>query len=79
MLHHVLDFNNKLPTCVTPKDELESLQKFADLIKISAFFASIDCPEIRKALMKIPESEATYLEFTKVAQETDELMRGQKK
>ena len=79
MLHHVLDFDNKLPTCVTPKDELESLQKFADLIKRSAFFASIDCPEIRKALMKIPESEATYLEFTKVAQETDELMRGQKK
>ena len=79
ILHHILEFSNKLPTCFTPKDDnLKSLQDFHDLMKRAAFFASIRCPEIRKALMKIPESQATFLEFTKVAQETDELIRAQR-
>ena len=79
MLHHILEFSNKLPTCFTPiMGDVKSLEAFADLMKRVAFFASIVKPEIRQALMKIPESEASYLEFTRVAQETDELLMGQK-
>ena len=44
----------------------------------TAFFASIEEPEIRTALLKIPESTADYEEFTKVAIEKAELLKGNK-
>ena len=77
ILHHILDYNNKLPTCMSPKHDLQPLIEFADLINRTAFFASIDEPEIRQALIKIPESKANMEEFTKVALETSELIVGQ--
>ena len=78
MLHHVLDFKNKLPSCMHPKDTLDDLSKFLDLMHRTAFFASIEEPEIRTALLKIPESKADFEEFTKVALETSELLKGDK-
>ena len=44
----------------------------------TAFFASIEEPEIWTALLKIPESPADYEEFTKVAIEKAELLKGNK-
>ena len=74
MLHHVLDFKNKLPSCMHPKDTLDDLRNFLDLMQRTAFFASIEEAEIRTALLKIPESKANFEEFTKVAMETSELL-----
>ena len=79
MLHHVLDFKDRLPSCMLPKEcECEPSKKFMDLMQRSAFFASIEEQEIRTALLKIPESKANYEEFTKVAIETEELLKGNK-
>ena len=78
MLHHVLDFKNKLPSCMHPKETDQDLKSFVDLMHRTAFFASIEEAEIRTALLKIPESKADYEEFTKVAIETAELLKGDK-
>ena len=79
MLHHVLDFKDRLPSCMLPKEcECEPSKKFMDLMQRSAFFASIEEQEIRTALLKIPESPADYEEFTKVAIEKAELLKGNK-
>ena len=82
MLHHVLDFKDKLPSCMLPEpcgcEAGEATGKFIDLIQRSAFFASIEELEIRTALLKIPESTANYEEFTKVAIETEQLLKGNK-
>ena len=79
MITHTLDFKNKLPACMLPDiSNLEELQKFVDLMQRTAFFASIDEPEIRKALLKLPEDQTDFEEFTKVAVETDNLISSDK-
>ena len=79
MITHTLEFKNKLPACLLPDiSSLEELRKFVDLMQRTAFFASIDEPEIRKALLKLREDETDFDEFTRVAVETSTLLSSEK-
>ena len=76
MFNHGLEFKSKLPSCLLAKDDMDELKALRDLIHRAAFFASIDNHEIRAALLKIPDDKADFEEFTKVATDTAELLKG---
>ena len=76
MVEHVLGFHDKLPSCLQPRDDLDELKKFRDLVQRTAFYASVDDAEVRKSLIEISEEKATYSEFTKVAIERSEQLKN---
>ena len=61
-----------MPSCLHPTDNINDLKNFRDFVQRTAFYASIDSKEVRKALIEIPESKASYEEFTKIALEKAE-------
>ena len=78
MLKHVLTFKQGLHPCMLPGDDLEKLKKFVDLIHRSAFCASLDDPEIQKALIEIEEKDASLTKFTEVAIIKSDQLQGAK-
>ena len=76
MVEHVLGFNDRLPSCLQPSDDVEELKKFRDLVQRTSFYASIGDAEIRKSLIEIPDDKATYAEFTKVAIQRAEQLKN---
>ena len=79
MIQHVLSFRQNIHSCMNPADgDVEGLRKLKDLLQRTYFFASLDDPEVEKALTDIPEDKATFEEFTKVAIERAEQLAGYK-
>ena len=76
MVEHVLGFKDKLPSCMHPSNDNKELMEFRDFIQRTAFYASIDNAEVRKALIEIPEDKANYEEFTKIALERSEQLEA---